>query len=61
MHIPIFIASLGFIGFFLWYLAAETSGVRRAAGLGAIVAALLTCGLALYPLDKAIHLGTITP
>jgi SecD/SecF fusion protein len=57
MHIPIFIASLGFIAFFLWYLAAESSGVRRVAGLGAIVASLLTCGLALYPLDKAIHLG----
>ena len=57
MHIPIFIASLGFIAFFLWYLAAETSGARRAAGLGSIVASLLTCGLALFPLDKAIHLG----
>src|ERR1700723_978792 len=57
MHIPIFLASLGFIAFFLWYLAAETSGARRAAGLGSIVASLLTCGLALFPLDKAIHLG----
>jgi len=57
MHIPIFIASLGFIGFFLWYLAAENAGTRRAAGLGAIIASLLTCGLALFPLDKAIHLG----
>jgi SecD/SecF fusion protein len=57
MHFSIFLASLGFVAFFLWYLASENSGTRRAAGLGAIIASLLTCGLALYPLDKTIHLG----
>src|SRR5471032_913831 len=57
MYIPIFIASLGFLGFFIWYLAAENAATRRAAGLGAIAASLLTCGLALYPLDKTIRLG----
>src|SRR5271156_3508361 len=57
MYTSIFIASLGFIGFFIWYLAAENASSRRAAGLGAIVASLLTCGLALYPLDKTIRLG----
>ena len=57
MHIPIFLASLGFIAFFIWYLAAENGGARRAAGLGAIVASLLTSVLALYPIDKTIHLG----
>ena len=57
MYIPIFIASLGFIGFFVWYLAAENSSSRRAAGVGAIIASLLTCGLALYPLNKTIRLG----
>jgi len=57
MYFPIFLASLGFIGFFVWYLAAENAASRRAAGMGAIVASLLTCGLALYPLDKTIRLG----
>ena len=57
MYTSIFLASLGFIGFFIWYLAAENAASRRAAGLGAIVASLLTCGLALYPLDKTIRLG----
>src|SRR5476651_1877103 len=57
MYISIFIASLGFIGFFIWYLAAENAASRRAAGLGAIVASLLTFGLALYPIDKTIRLG----
>jgi SecD/SecF fusion protein len=57
MYISIFIASLGFIGFFVWYLAAENAASRRAAGIGAIIASLLTCGLALYPLDKTIRLG----
>jgi SecD/SecF fusion protein len=57
MYISIFIASLGFVGFFVWYLAAENAASRRAAGLGAIVASLLTCGLALYPLEKTIRLG----
>jgi len=57
MYTSIFIASLGFIGFFIWYLAAENAASRRAAGLGAIVASLLTCGLALYPIDKTIRLG----
>src|SRR5476651_2617392 len=57
MYFSIFLASLGFIGFFVWYLAAENAATRRAAGLGAIVASLLTCGLALYPIDKTIRLG----
>jgi len=53
----ILLASLGFIGFFLWYLAAENAATRRAAGIGAIVASLLTCGIALYPINKTIRLG----
>jgi SecD/SecF fusion protein len=57
MYTSIFIASLGFIGFFIWYLAAENAATRRAAGMGAIVASLLTCGLALYPINKTIRLG----
>ena len=57
MNFSIFLSSLGFVGFFLWYLAAENAPTRRAAGLGSIIASLLTCGLALFPLDKAIHLG----
>ena len=57
MYTSIFLASLGFIAFFIWYLAAENAATRRAAGLGAIVASLLTCGIALYPIDKTIRLG----
>jgi len=57
MYFSILLASLGFIGFFIWYLAAENAAARRTAGLGAIVASLLTCGLALYPIDKTIRLG----
>src|SRR5450755_3654718 len=57
MYSSIFIASLGFLGFFIWYLAAENAATRRAAGMGAIAASLLTCGLALYPIDKTIRLG----
>jgi SecD/SecF fusion protein len=57
MYFSIFLASLGFVGFFIWYIAAENASSRRAAGLGAIIASLLTCGIALYPLDKTIHLG----
>jgi SecD/SecF fusion protein len=57
MYFSIFLASLGFIGFFIWYLAAENASTRRAAGLGAIVASLLTCGIALYPISKTIRLG----
>jgi SecD/SecF fusion protein len=57
MSIAILLASFAFIGFFIWYLASEDAKARRVAGLGAIVASLLTCGLALFPLDKAIHLG----
>ena len=57
MYFSIFLASLGFIGFFIWYLAAENASTRRAAGLGAIAASLLTCGIALYPVDKTIRLG----
>jgi SecD/SecF fusion protein len=55
MYFSIFLASLGFIGFFIWYLAAENAGTRRAAGLASIAASLLACGIgiALYP----IHLG----
>jgi SecD/SecF fusion protein len=57
MSIAILLASFAFIGFFIWYLASEDAKSRRVAGLGAIIASLLTCGLALFPLDKAIHLG----
>jgi len=57
MYFSILIASLGFIGFFLWYLAADSAASRRAAGVGAIIASLLTCGIALYPIDKTIRLG----
>ncbi len=57
MYLSIFLSSLGFIGFFIWYLAAENAATRRAAGMGAIVASLLTCGLALYPINKTIRLG----
>src|ERR1035441_2918277 len=57
MYFSILLASLGFIGFFIWYLAPENAASRRAAGLGAIAASLLTCGLALYPIDKTIRLG----
>ncbi len=57
MYFSILIASLGFIGFFLWYLAADNASSRRMAGVGAIIASLLTCGIALYPLDKTIRLG----
>jgi len=51
MYLSIFISSLGFVGFFVWYLAADTSSSRRAAGLAAIIASLLTCGLALWPVN----------
>jgi SecD/SecF fusion protein len=57
MSIAILLASFVFIAFFIWYLASEDAKARRVAGLGAILASLLTCGLALFPLDKAIHLG----
>jgi SecD/SecF fusion protein len=57
MSIAILLSSFAFIGFFIWYLAAEDAKARRVAGLGSIIASLLTCGLALFPLDKAIHLG----
>jgi SecD/SecF fusion protein len=57
MYFSIFLASLGFVGFFLWYLAAENAATRRAAGLGAIIASLLTCGIALYPINQTIRLG----
>lgn len=57
MNIPILLASFGFIGFFIWYLASQDASTRRAAGLGAIIASLLACGLALFPINKAIHLG----
>jgi SecD/SecF fusion protein len=59
MYFSIFLASLGFIGFFLWYLAAEGAATRRVAGLGAILASLVTCGLALWPVNgkMPINLG----
>ncbi len=57
MYFTIFLCSLGFLAFFVWYLAAENPASRRAAGLGAIIASLLTCGLALYPVSKTIQLG----
>jgi SecD/SecF fusion protein len=54
----ILVASLGFIGFFIWYLAAENAPTRRVAGLGAIIASLLTCGIAIYfmPINKGLDL-----
>lgn len=57
MYFSIFLASLGFVVFFIWYLAAENAATRRVAGMGAIIASLLTCGLAIYPIDKTIKLG----
>ena len=57
MYFSILLASLGFIGFFIWYLAAENAATRRVAGLGAIIASLLTCIIALYPINKTIRLG----
>jgi SecD/SecF fusion protein len=58
MYFSIFLASLGFIGFFIWYLAAENAASRRAAGLGAIAASLLTCALGIYayPIHKGLDL-----
>src|ERR1700761_7703686 len=49
MYLSIFLSCLGFVIFFLWYLAADSAATRRVAGLGAIIASLLTCGLALWP------------
>ena len=57
MYIPILICSLAFVGFFVWYLAAEKPGTRRIAGLASILASLFTCILALYPLSHTIQLG----
>src|SRR5271163_1099740 len=57
MYFSIFLSCLGFIIFFIWYLAAENAATRRAAGMGAIVASLLTCGIALYPIQQTIRLG----
>ena len=57
MYIAILVFSLAFIAFFVWYLAAESPGARRWAGLGAIVSSLLTCGIALYPISETIQLG----
>jgi SecD/SecF fusion protein len=57
MYLAILFCSLAFIGFFVWYLAADNSRARRAAGLGAILSSLLTCGIALYPISHTIQLG----
>jgi SecD/SecF fusion protein len=57
MYFSIFLSSLGFLAFFIWYLAAESASSRRVAGLGAIIASLLTCSLALYPISQTIRLG----
>jgi len=51
LYFSILISSFGFIIFFIWYLAAENAPSRRVAGVGAIIASLLTCGLALWPID----------
>src|SRR5271170_7457535 len=51
MYFSILLSSLGFIVFFIWYLAAENAASRRVAGVGAIIASLLTCGLALWPVN----------
>ena len=58
MYLFIFLGSLAFTGFFIWYLAAENGASRRAAGVGAIVASLLTCGLGIYayPIHKGLDL-----
>ncbi len=56
MYFPILLSSLGFIGFFIWYFAAENAAARRVAGLGSIVASLFTCGLAIYPISQTIKL-----
>jgi SecD/SecF fusion protein len=58
MYTAIFIFSLGFIGFFIWYLAAESASARRVAGVGAIVASLLTCivGICAYPIHRGLDL-----
>ncbi len=55
MHLSIFLASLGFVGFFVWYLAADNGGSRRAAGLGSIIASLLVCAISVWQLP--INLG----
>ncbi|HUB67429.1 MAG TPA: protein translocase subunit SecD [Candidatus Methylacidiphilales bacterium] len=52
MYFSIILVSLGFICFFIWYLASDTASSRRVAGLGAIIASLL-----IYPLDPTIKLG----
>jgi SecD/SecF fusion protein len=57
MYLAILFCSLAFVGCFVWYLAAEKAPTRRVAGLAAIIASLLTCGLALYPLSRTIQLG----
>jgi SecD/SecF fusion protein len=57
MSIAILLASFAFIAFFIWYLASQDAAARRVAGLGSIIASLLTCGLALIPIKDAIHLG----
>jgi len=51
MYFPIFLSSLGFIFFFIWYIAAENAATRRVAGVAVILASLLTCGLALWPVN----------
>ena len=56
LYLSTLISSLGFIGFFVWYLASDTVNSRRIAGLGVILASLLTCVLSLMPKD-AIKYG----
>ncbi len=51
MYYLILLASFAFIGFFIWYLVSDNAATRRVAGLGAIIASLITCGLALLPVD----------
>src|SRR5271154_3021472 len=58
MYFSILLSCLGFIIFFIWYLGAENAATRRAAGLGAIIASLLTCGIGIYayPIHKGLDL-----
>ena len=51
MYYLILLSSFAFIAFFIWYLISDNARTRRVAGLCAIIASLITCGLALWPVD----------
>ena len=58
MNFPIFLSSLGFIGFFLWYLAAENAPTRRAAGgLAASVPPVVAAALVAWAKREAMSGG----